>query len=390
MNRLACLFLVALWATHPLAAQTDPSRQLELLREQIAADERRLENTREAEAATVGTLRELERSITTREALVATQVQRMRQLQLRRDTLAASLSTYQREADDLREQYQRRAIHAYKRGRLNDLALILSAGSVNQMVRRVVYLRHFAEQRRRRLSSIEGASVAAQRQRSQISESVAEAEQLLIDAQRQQQQLRQLQRERQGVVRELQSARSEIERALQQRRDEVARIERQIRQAIAEERVEREQAPDPVAAEAEAVRLSGSFSSNRGRLPWPVRGVVTETYGEHTNQATGTKTPHPGLFIASTEGVPVRAVFEGTVRRVEAWPSFGSTVFLSHGDYWTVYANFSSVSVSVGDEVAAGQTIGRAGTASQPLGAGLFFAVFVNGRDVDPAPWLQR
>jgi murein DD-endopeptidase MepM/ murein hydrolase activator NlpD len=121
-----------------------------------------------------------------------------------------------------------------------------------------------------------------------------------------------------------------------------------------------------------------------------VRGVVTEGYGEHVNEATGTRTPHPGIFIASQPGVPVRAVFEGTVRRLEAWPQFGTIAFVSHGSYWTVYANFSSVSISTGDQVAAGQTIGRAGTAAQPLGAGLFFGVFEGGREVDPAGWLSR
>ncbi len=386
----AALLLFYLLIAAPLAAQS--TAQLDALRAQIAQDERRLAQTREAETTTMSMLRDLERSITTREALVTTQVQRMRQLQERRQMLASSLSNYQREADELREQYQQRAIHAYKRGRMNDLALILSAGSVNEMVRRVVYLRHFADQRRRKLSSIEGASVAAQRQRREISSSVAEAEQLLVEAQQQQADLRRLQGQRQSVVRELQSERSTIERQIQERRNEVARIERQIRAAIAAERVEREQAPSAVAAvaEAEVVRLSGSFSSNRGKLPWPVRGVVTESYGEHTNAATGTKTPQPGLFIASSSGDPVRVVFEGTVRRVDAMPQFGTVAYVSHGDYWTVYANFSSVGVSVGDRVAAGQVIGRAGTDSQPLGPGLFFGVFDNGQDVDPAGWLQR
>jgi septal ring factor EnvC (AmiA/AmiB activator) len=45
--------------------------------------------------------------------------------------------------------------------------------------------------------------------------------------------------------------------------------------------------------------------------------------------------------------------------------------------------------VGEGDRVKAGQIIGRSGTDSEPKGKAVFFALFKEGRPVDPVPWLK-
>src|SRR5690606_31083705 len=123
------------------------------------------------------------------------------------------------------------------------------------------------------------------------------------------------------------------------------------------------------------VPLAGSFRSNRGRLPRPARGPATGAFGPPTGPGYGTPTGAPGIDITTAPGAGVHAVFDGTVEAINVMPTFGTFVMISHGGYHTFYANLSSVSVRQGQRVRAGQVIGRAGTAEQSRGPGLFFAI---------------
>ncbi|WP_243664161.1 murein hydrolase activator EnvC family protein, partial [Rhodothermus marinus] len=118
--------------------------------------------------------------------------------------------------------------------------------------------------------------------------------------------------------------------------------------------------------------LTGSFEQNRGRLPWPAEGAVVEPFGEVVNPVYGTRTPNPGILIATAPQAEVRAIFDGRVIAIDAMPEYGTYILIQHGEYQTFYSNLSLVYVSVGQEVRAGQVIGRAGTDAEPNARGYF------------------
>lgn len=130
-------------------------QRLRELRAQIDDDRRLLSETEAAERATVQTLEQLDRQISLRRELIRNYRRQVQQIAFEMDSLRTALNRLEAELDVLKRQYQSRAIHAYKYGRLHDLALILSAKSINQMLVRVQYLHRFTRQRRDRLSSIE-------------------------------------------------------------------------------------------------------------------------------------------------------------------------------------------------------------------------------------------
>ncbi len=388
LTLFALMVLPALCAAQQDTTQAPTRQRLEALRRQIEEDQQRLSQTRAAERASLGTLEGLERQIAQREALVGTYRRRVGELARERETLAGELGQLTVQLQALREQYRRRAVHLYKRGRRHDLALILSAGSINEMVRRTRYLHRFAQQRQRRLAALHQAQRAVEQRRRQITASTDEARQVITDAARQQQQLSGLRGERSRVVAALRQQGRQIEAEIARKRQAADRLEAQIRSVVAAETARRRERANP-AETAAFEALSGSFEQNRGKLPWPSEGVVVEPFGDLTNPATGTKTPNPGVLIATRPGVDVRAVFEGTVSRVDAMPDFGTYVLVQHGDYQSLYSNFSTVAVRAGDHVAAGQPIGQAGTSSQPRGPGVFFALFRKGAAINPQPWLR-
>ena len=114
----------------------------------------------------------------------------------------------------------------------------------------------------------------------------------------------------------------------------------------------------------EAIKLSNSFEANKGKLPWPVdRGIISGTFGEHAHPVLkGIKIKNNGIDIKTYEHAKVRAVYEGEVIFVRFIPGSNFTVMVRHGDYFTVYSNMESASISVGEKVNTKQVIGTAST----------------------------
>ncbi len=364
-------------------------RRLSELQEQITEDEQRLSETAEAERASLETLENLDRQIALREELVRNYGRRVRQITHEMDTLRLALDALESELNTLRRQYRTRAVHAYKYGRMHDLALILSAGSINQMLIRVRYLHRFTQQRRDRLGAIRRTGDELRTRREELQDMLARNEQLLREEQREQQNLEGLQQNRQRVIADLRAERSDIQQSLETKRAAAEELEDRIREltAAASTRRQMREADDPEAAAA-FIEMTGSFLDNHGELPWPTHGVVRERFGNLVNPVYGTTTPNPGLIIDTQASAEVRAIFDGQVIDVSVLPEYGTYVVIEHGTYKSVYANFSMTYVAEGEDVDAGQIVGRAGTDAEPKGMAIFFALFKEGSPVDPEPWL--
>lgn len=366
-------------------------RRLAQLKEQIDQDQTRLSETAEAEEASRHRLESLRREIALREELAATYQQRLDQLSTEQDSLRSSLEGLESRLGTLKAQYRRRATHAYKYGRLHDLALILAARSINQMLIRVQYLHRFAAERREKLSAIERAATALQHQREELQTSRNRTEQLLREVQAERQHLRRLQGQRRNVIAELRARRTSLQEEIARKQSTAQQLEARIRKMIAAEGAEGRTDELSSAERAAYAELSASFEDNRGHLPWPTDGVVTEPYGDRVDPVYGTTTRHPGIQIATNPEAAVRAVFDGEIAGIDFVPGYGTYLVVRHGDYLSVYSNFSALYVFEGQSVRAGQLLGRAGTDDEPRGAGLFFAVFDTSHHgaVDPETWLR-
>lgn len=376
--------LVTLTLVGAAHAQTPTQARLDALRRQIALDQDRLSRAREAEDVTLSTLRDVEREMASRAELAETYTMRAGEIASERDSLARTLGTLTNDLLRLRADYRVRARALYQFGRLHALALLFSARSVNEMVARARYLRRFAADRRRRAAAIEQTAAALMRRQQQLGAAETETARMRREADFEAERLRTLQMQRASVVASLAGQRSALEVEIARKNDAAAALEAETRRVSAAVAGAAPDASTPRVA-AEGVR----FTALRGRLPWPVPGVVTERFGVVVNRELGTRTSSPGIVIAAAPSTEVRAVAAGRVVRVQTMDEYGRLVFVRHGDYLTLYANLSSARVAVGDVVAAGEEIGRSGTDAEPRGAALFFAVFHDGAPEDPTRWLS-
>lgn len=401
------VFLALIAAALPAAAQTDEQQaaeqRLRELRAQVDEFEKQISRTAREETDAAAALQTLDREISVREALIESYRQQQQRLGLETGEIQASLARMEAELDELRSEYAIHARNAYMRGRVGDLALILSAGSINQMIVRTRYLQRFSRQRQSKLNQI-GATQREMRERQvELDSAATRIDVLIAEGQEEQRALSGRKRQRSQLVSTLRQRRGDLEKDLEQRQGDINRLNARIQEMLAAEAAKRARvanearsasnsaaAREARAAESRYVELTGSFRQNKGRLPWPTQGVLTGTFGLRTHPVHGTKTQSIGIELSTQPMASVQAVFDGTVSRVFAMPGYGTCVMVSHGEYATVYGNLSSVDVQQGAQIRAGQGIARAGTANQPLGSGLFFAVFSGADAVNPADWLQR
>ena len=390
------LLLVGCGLPAPTAAQTASDREatqqrLEQLKAQIQQDQERLSQTAEQEASAQQRLDNLDREIALRRELTATYQRRLDQLSSERDSLRTSLQQLDDRLNTLKTQYQRRARHAYKYGRLHDVALILAANSINQMLIRVQYLHRFAEQRREKLVAIQQAAVELQMQRDELATTQQRTEELLDEAQAERANLRRLRQQRRSVIAELRRERESLQEQIERKQAAAQALEARIQEMIAASESERPAESRTTAERAAYAELSASFEENEGALPWPASGVVIEPFGDRVDPDYRTVTRHPGILIATNPRASVRVVFTGEVAAIDFVPGYGQYLVVRHGDYLSVYSNFSDVYVTEGQSLEAGQLLGRAGTENEPRGAGVFFAVFdkTTGEAVNPRRWLR-
>lgn len=97
-----------------------------------------------------------------------------------------------------------------------------------------------------------------------------------------------------------------------------------------------------------------------------------------------------GGIYSSGDGVVIQAEGGCQIGNRDCGGGWGNYALVDHGNgLSTVYAHLSSLSVSTGDNVAAGQQIGLMGTTGRSDGVHLHFEVLENGNKVDPYSYFD-
>ncbi len=95
--------------------------------------------------------------------------------------------------------------------------------------------------------------------------------------------------------------------------------------------------------------------------------------------------PHLGVDYAAPNGTPVQTVGNGTVTFAGTNGGFGRMVTVRHPNGMTTsYAHLSRISVSRGQKVKRGDTVGLVGMTGTATGPHLDYRMTVNGRPVNP------
>ena len=127
-----------------------------------------------------------------------------------------------------------------------------------------------------------------------------------------------------------------------------------------------------------------------GTLQWPlpVAGTITSQFGHRVDPITGEVSSHTGTDIACAEGTPILAAADGVVtvaNGLDSWGgSYGYYIQIDHGGgLETLYAHCSSICVTTGQQVQAGEVIGYVGHTGRVTGNHLHLEVRIDGNRAD-------
>ena len=285
--------------------------------------------------------------------------QKQKELQATRNQQASLLSRGQTEQQKLESQQadQQRMVDALKKEQKTTQALLQQQqkeeADLNARIERMI-----ADEIAR-----EKARLEAERKKK------AEAE---AAKKKQQEQARQERERRLAAAKEAErkakadakAAKSAQEKAAAQQRAKQAeqkrkQAEREQAQAKKEER-KAEKYTEPSVDK----QLTGSFASNKGRLPVPITGAykIVRGFGSYVPEGlSAIRLDSKGIHLKGQPGATARCIFDGEVSRIFS-KSDRFIVMVRHGRYISVYSNLTSVSVSAGQKVKAYQKLGALGS----------------------------
>lgn len=144
---------------------------------------------------------------------------------------------------------------------------------------------------------------------------------------------------------------------------------------------------------AEPSGFPANFAALKGKLRRPVDGAwrVTNPFGKHAMpELPQVVYDNPGIDAEVAKGSSVKAVAGGRVSGVYKLSGYGNVVIVSHGDYYTVYGNLSSVSVVAGNRLSPGQTVGAAAAdPDDPRRGSVHFEVWHGREKQNPEAWIK-
>jgi len=123
----------------------------------------------------------------------------------------------------------------------------------------------------------------------------------------------------------------------------------------------------------------------------PVRNFnYTSGFGVRSDPFNGSAAMHTGLDMAGAMGEPIYAAASGTVVTAGRSNGYGNLVELAHGrGLATRYGHLSKILVHSGEQVKQGEMIARMGSTGRSTGTHLHFEVRIDGRAVNPRPYLE-
>jgi murein DD-endopeptidase MepM/ murein hydrolase activator NlpD len=120
------------------------------------------------------------------------------------------------------------------------------------------------------------------------------------------------------------------------------------------------------------------------------RGWISSFFGLRADPFNGHKVHHAGVDFAGKEGSEVFAVASGVVVWSGERHGYGQMVEINHGNgYATRYGHSKELLVKIGDTVKKGQTIALMGSTGRSTGPHVHFEVLLNGKQVNPASYIQ-
>ena len=420
MKNILLLCLACLFVWNASAQTTQKIKELENqrneLQQQIAESETLLRSTKKDVKSQLDNLALINGQIADRKKYINAIERDVKSLNNEINALQRQLKTLQRDLKDKKDKYESSVQYMYRNKSIHEkLLFIFSADNLSQTYRRMRYVREYANYQRLQAIEIERKQKQVNAKKAELETTREAKEKLLEEGEAEKKKLEKQEKEKQGILNGLKRKQRGIQSEINKKRRSAnklnAQIDRLIEQEIekARKRAEEEARKagkktgeksagkqpvqkgtvDKFRMNSEDRQLSGTFESNKGRLPMPITGpyVIVGRYGQYA-VTKNVRLDNKGIDIRGKEGAKARAVFDGEVSAIFKYNGL-SNVLVRHGNYISVYCNLSSVSVAKGSKVKAREEIGVIQKDASG-NAVLHFQLRKETTKLNPELWLGR
>jgi septal ring factor EnvC (AmiA/AmiB activator) len=418
-------------------SRDDLQKQAQTLQKELDDLNRLLDQTKNNKKSSLAQLALIRNKISKRQALINGIAKQVKVLDAAILSNQRDVQRLNNELDTLKYRYAKSIVFAYQsRSGYEYLNFLFSAGSFNDAVKRITYLKSYRQNRETQAMAIglsennlkSKINILSENKQDRIKTLSAQTVQLKVlqdDRKEQDKVVKQLKNKEQEIttqVRQKEAQRRKMQAAI------AAVIKREMQEAVKREndRLAKLKAANvannktttsndektksipnvnkvegglksttsnrPYSAletTEEGRETSISFENNKGGLPWPVAtGIVNIHFGVESIPGTKLDRKSDGIELAVPKGTTVKSVANGIVVYVGD-VNGDKTVLIKHGKYFTAFSCLSSASVNNGQEVKAGTVIGRSGINLDGEGAVLFSICNEKAVYFDPENWLK-
>ena len=371
--------------------------------EKIKETEKILSETAQQKKNSLGELTALNQRISDQENLISSIKS---EIALLEEDIAENndiISALETDLAKLKEEYAAMLFSAQKAsGKITKLTFLFSAESFDQMLMRLKYMEQYGDVRQEQAEVIGRVKKLLAEQVKKTETIKAEKNTLLTEEVTENDNLANLKKKQRTVVRSLEKEEKRLKKDLEETKKSIAQLEKMINEIIREEleRAAREareakekktsNAASAAKATEAAIALSSSFEENKSKFPWPTSGFISQRFGRQNHPILkGIELQNDGINIQTKQEEKVKSIFGGEVRRVAFLAGIGSSVIISHGEYFTVYSGLKEVFVKQGQKVSTHQEIGKIAINSDGISE-LRFQIRKSTVALDPQAWLKN
>jgi len=395
------------------------------IQKEIRENEKMLKNVQSKEKSAMNVYVIQKNKIRLKETLINTTEKQTKLLANDMYINQMKINKLNKELEVLKGDYAQMIVKSYKsRSEQSRAMFILSAENFLQAYKRAQYLKQYTSFRKNQGEEIKSKSTELVTYNDKLKVQKVAKQKLLVENKKEREGLVKEKVEQEKLVNSIKKDKNRIVSDIRKKQRESKTIDKQIdrliREAIAEANrkaaLEKAKAralaeksnasPKEVAAAVakkpvsssrieltpEDKLIADSFKANRGSLPWPVeKGFISLGYGSQAHPIYHTLViNNSGVEITTNEGANARAVFGGEVSSIMVLSPVNKAVMIQHGDYFTIYQNLSTVSVSKGDKVSIKQNLGRVRTNGDTGKTVIKFLLLQNTTYTNPQGWLSN
>ena len=275
----------------------------------------------------------------------------------------------ERKLEAQHDAFDARLVSMYKANRVSYIDVLLTSGSLSELMSRLHYLKQIAVQDNSLIAEYTAGREALLAKEAELEDHYAKLTGLKASQERKRSEVTSRSQDRETYLAAVQADKGRLAESLDQMEKEAEALNKVI---------------------ADLQAQGQKPQAHPLKMIWPASGGwISSSYGMRYHPVLGYNRWHSGIDYAAARGSAIKAAEDGTVILSGSNGGYGYCVILDHGGgVSTLYGHADKLLVKKGQDVIKGQTIALVGSTGLSTGPHLHFEVRVKGATEDPLKWL--